>query len=189
MAFIRVKGHGRHRYAYLVSEKWTKDGPRQSVSEYLGKVFDVQRNYEPSLTISDETTFKKAILKITAEELLACGFSEEREGFFIKDVDKKTTLQAELSEEKVRFTVRKGSKREAECVLKANEGFICKQTITELLTALRFKQESQEGNEFTSEPELGRILARLIINAGLKVSPDTFVMLYEKLEKEKSSGG
>ena len=181
MGFIRVKGHGRHRYAYLVSEKWTENGPRQSVSEYLGKVFEISRVSEPDFSsIKNSGSFTEILSEVVGKELLACGFSEEGRGIYRREQEG-FLLTVEVCDEKVRVLARRGNGRQRDCVFKMNDGFFCEHSTGELFGIIKNSERISEEDGFNSEPELGRKLAALVVNAGLKIPPEVFVSLYEAL--------
>jgi hypothetical protein len=44
--FVRKKKVKNNNYGYLVESKYTKKGSRQKVKKYLGKIFEVENNFE-----------------------------------------------------------------------------------------------------------------------------------------------
>ncbi|GEM_PF-1106999 len=205
MAFIRVKGRGNRRYAYLVSEKWTERGPRQKVSSYLGKVVKIDREKEVNFfDICDEKTlkemdFKALVLKLVELELLRNGFKKEKVKTYTKELDGKI-VNADIG--KVSFFCKnsKANKsKEKDAVLQINEGFLCSKTIKQLIrigserderdkaigavidagTAAQSKAEAENEEDFNEKID-GFTLARLVVNSGLNVEKEIFLKLYEK---------
>jgi hypothetical protein len=178
MGFIRVKGHGEHRYAYRVTAEWTRKGPRQKVSEYLGKVESPKKVREIQLTPEEisEMNYEKLILMLAENELASHGFEKKGEGMEISLGGK--TIRAEISPKNTRIAHKKISGKEKACVLQINEGFLSGSTLSELIN---FRANASSGDDnFTSEPEEGEMLARLVVNAGLSVSQGVFLKIYEK---------
>lgn len=178
MGFIRVKGHGNHRYAYKVTAEWTKKGPRQKVSEYLGKVETPKKVREITLMPEEisEINYEKLIIRLAENELASHGFEKKGEQMEIS-LDGKT-ICAEISPKNTRIAHRKSTGKEKACVLQINDGFLSESTLSELIN---FKANAPSSDDnFTSEPKDGEELARLVVNAGLSVSQGVFLKIYEK---------
>lgn len=178
MGFIRVKGHGNHRYAYKVTAEWTKKGPRQKVSEYLGKVESPKKVREIPLTPEEisEINYETLIIRLAENELAAHGFEKKGAQMEIS-IDGKT-ICAEISNKSTKIAHRKGAGKEKACVLEINDGFLSGSTLSELINFRASALPSDDN--FTSEPKDGEELARLVVNAGLSVSQEIFLKIYEK---------
>ena len=180
MGFIRVKGHGNHRYAYFVEEEWTEKGPRQSVSEYLGKTEKTKKVREFPI-FSDEISalgYEELVSKLVEAELLSQGFEKKAKGTMCLALDGKMIV-AELSGKSLKICIRGKSGRRRDCVLEINDGFLCPRTFSALMEFGAGLPKNTDEN-FTSEPEEGEELAKLVVNAGLSLSSDVFIKLYEK---------
>lgn len=148
VSFIRIKKIYNQYYAYLVENEWTYKGSRQKNSKYLGKVFLVEKkaNFHE---IKGEN-YKEIILNLIKQEL-----------------KNHNTKSFNFDGEKITINRR-------EVILKLNEGFLCKYTISRLLAfkPLHIKQ--------------GEELANLLVEAGIKITPEQFVKLCDKIfPKEK----
>ncbi len=163
MAFFRIKKVKGKEYAYVVENKWKKEGSRQKVRDYLGRVYrfniknDVDflqfRKIESAENYIKENDIKKIINDLIEWEL------------FKHDVDKnKFTIN--LNDMKVQHN-------EKNAVLLINEGFMCSLTLKNIL---EFRPEGNESND-------GYRLARAFVESGVKIPQDVFVGLFGKLFK------
>ncbi|VVB81301.1 Uncharacterised protein [uncultured archaeon] len=155
--FVRVKKIKGKPYAYLVENEWTPWGSRQRVTKYLGKTSTLTRFSEGLLDLP--TGLQEAILEAAAQELVNHGFA--REGTILKQED----ITVDLQEKTVR---QKGKK----IVLGMNEGYLCDHTLQQLLT---FTPEERPD-------ESAKKLASLALEAGLKLSNEQFVHLFEQVK-------
>jgi len=180
MGFIRVKGHGNHRYAYFVEEEWTEKGPRQSVSEYLGKTEKTKKVREFQISSNEISAlgYEELVSKLVEAELLSRGFEKKAKGKMCLALDRKMIV-AELSGRALKLCWKGKLGNERGCVLEMNDGFLCARTFSALIR-FRAGLPKNSGENFTSEPEEGEELARLVVNAGLSLSSDVFIKLYEK---------
>ncbi len=158
--FVRVKKIKGRPYAYLVENEWTPWGSRQKVTKYLGKAQSLTRFSEGLVELPGN--LQPAILEAVAQELLNHGFA--REGNILKQEDVIVNL-----EEK---TVRQKSKK---IVLGMNEGYLCDHTLQQLLT---FAPEERPD-------ENAKKLANMVLEAGLKLSQEQFVHLFEQAKHIK----
>ncbi|MEM3154262.1 MAG: hypothetical protein QW165_01705 [Candidatus Woesearchaeota archaeon] len=156
--FVRIKKIKGRPYAYLVENEWTPWGSRQRVSKYLGKTFTPTRFSEGLLELP--TGLQPAILEAVAQELINHGFV--RDG----NVLKQENIFVNLTDR----SVREGSKK---VVLAMNEGYLCDHTLQQLLT---FAPEERPD-------ESAKKLATLVLEAGLKLSNEQFVHLFEQVKK------
>lgn len=155
--FVRVKKIKGKPYAYLVENEWTPWGSRQKVTKYLGKNYTLTRFSEGLLDLPKG--MQETILEATAQELTNHGFA--REG----NVLKQENIIVDLQEK----TVRQNSKK---IVLEMNEGYLCDHTLQQLLT---FQPEERPD-------ENAKKLATLALGAGLKLSNEQFVHLFEQVK-------
>jgi hypothetical protein len=156
--FVRVKKIKGKPYAYLVENEWTPWGSRQRVTKYLGKTSKLTRYSEG---LSDlPKGMQESILEATAQELANHGFA--REGNVLKQED----IIVDLQERTVR---QKGKK----IVLGMNEGYLCDHTLQQLLT---FTPEERPDKS-------AKKLATLVLGAGLKLSNEQFVHLFEQVKE------
>ena len=171
MVYIRVKKFKRKngkivKYAYLVKSRWkkrvgkgSKQGARQKVKGFLGRVCkgtvvkDV--NFFEHFKISDLDSYvKENSLRKIAEDLV--GFE------FVKhDVN---DVYVNFDEQVVR---RDGNKT----VVQMNDGFLCDYTLNKLV-GFRFKED---------ESEAGMALAKVFVDAGIKIPEELFVKVFEKV--------
>ncbi|MCX6709349.1 MAG: hypothetical protein NTV63_00115 [Candidatus Woesearchaeota archaeon] len=187
MAFIRVKGHGNHRYAYWVSEEWTKEGPRQKVSEYLGKVISEkpEKEIKESDFIGDkeikEMAFSDFVRKLAALSLLKCGFVLKGKRY-LKEIDG-GRIDADLEKGSFSLETKGSSGKKRDIVIQINDGFMCKKSMENLLFLGRGKKAGTEevDESFYSEERIdGYELAKLVVAAGLKPEQQTFLTLFER---------
>ena len=156
--FVRVKKIKGRPYAYLVENEWTPWGSRQRVSKYLGKTETMQRYSEGLLELP--SGLQPAILEAVAQDLVNHGFV--REGHLLKQEE----ITVDLNEK----TVRQKNKK---VVLGMNEGYLCDHTIQQLLTFTL--EEKHEENT--------KKLVTLVVEAGLKLSNEQLVHLFEQVKK------
>ncbi|MFA5142479.1 MAG: hypothetical protein WC471_05935 [Candidatus Woesearchaeota archaeon] len=166
MTFVRTKSIKGKNYAYLVENIWTANGPRQKAKKYLGRVYNHRRETEIPFAefyrdYDVKTRSKKELLCDAIRlELANHGFKEENmiwsnKGSFI---DLK----------RLKFFNDRGN----EVAIGLNEGILCKPLITKIL-----KHQVIDGKEAPDKE--GYSLAKLLVEAGLKIEPEVFVRLYE----------
>jgi hypothetical protein len=166
--FIRTKTVKEKEYAYLVKNVWTKKGPRQKAIKYLGAV--IQSPYVK------EISFERFILPLKIEEL----FSKKNPKLVYKALLKRELVRygfieiepnlMQYEDITIALTTKDVIRNGRQVVLKVNEGFICKQTITNLLKHIHL------------EDETGKKLAEDILEAGISIEKDIFVRLYKMLK-------
>ena len=157
MAYIRIKKINDTPYAYLVESRNTKQGPRQKVKQYLGRVheFGSSGNAEYSLKVESK---KDVLLNLVVPLLLRRGFVEDKGKF----------SNGNVSFCSKKLTILKGTKNQ---VIKASDGYLCEFTLKKLL---RFRKSNDIGKD-------GTTLAKYFMEAGLDVSEEDFVRFYEFL--------
>ena len=185
MAFIRVKDIGKkggkkYRYAYIVENRWrkrvgkgSKNGARQKVKGYLGRVFKLEPKKEidffSHFSIDNaggyikENDKKTIILDLVRFELIRHSFEEAGKllsnGSILVDLDSIGFYNAEGNDSK-------------KIVLELNGGFMCKETIENLVN-LKIRENEDSGFK----------LANAFVGAGLKVPKEVFVGFFGKLYK------
>ncbi len=163
--FIRVKKIKGNDYAYLVSNEWTPNGSRQKVKDYFGAVQKQSLLYEKGALLGRK--FEQSLTELLRNELLNHGFAmSECKNRLVKE-----GIVVDLVCKTVRNTDRKPS------VVKLNEGYLCDHTLKEL-----FGMKLIDGNS-----QQGAALANLLVAAGLKVSEELFVALFEQLTADKKN--
>ncbi len=157
--FVRVKKISGRPYAYLVENEWTPWGSRQRVSKYLGKTHTLTRYSEGMAELP--IGIQQAILEAAAQELSNHGFI--REG----NVLRQESIVVDLNEK----TVREKNKK---VVLGMNEGFLCDHTWQQLLAFVPDEKPDESAKK----------LANLVLEAGLKLSNEQFVHLFEQVKTQ-----
>ena len=173
MGFVRTKTIKGKKYAYIVENKWTTNGPRQKSKKYLGRVYafpkekiynfsNFYKNY--NLEIKNSKELLQDLIKL---ELFNHGFIYDNglwnNGDCIADV------------KKLKFLNEKGKN----IVFSINEGLLCKPLIDKIL---KFKINSKEKYE-----KEGYELAKLLVEAGLKIEPEIFIRIYELTKQTNSA--
>jgi len=156
MGFIRTKNIKGQEYAYLVSNTWTNNGPRQNVKAYLGRTIRPEKNQEQTPDISP-LEYQEAVIMLIKQELQNHGFNQEL---------KKENTKIDLKNRKI-------INNKKNTVIKMNEGFLCTYTLNNLMTLQLQGYEEQAGTQ----------LATALLEAGLKINKETFVQLFEKIYK------
>jgi len=157
MAFYRVKKIKGKPYLYIVNNKWTKKGPRQKVSKYIGRVY--------SFTKSLDKSFKDYIGKETSIYLY-----ENSKEEIISDL-----IRWELYKHRVRginIDIKKRSitRNGRKVAIRINEGFLCDESLTSLID---FVPEGNKNDGFR--------LAKAFVDAGIAVPKDVFVETFKKV--------
>ncbi len=155
--FVRVKKINGRPYGYLVENEWTPWGSRQRVSKYLGRTHTLSRFSEGLAELP--AGLQAAIVEAVAQELSNHGFV--REGHMLRQEDIIVNLDDK--------TVRHKSKK---VVLGMNEGYLCDHTLQQLLTFAPDEKPDESAKK----------LANLVLEAGLKLSNEQFVHLFEQVK-------
>jgi hypothetical protein len=156
VGFIRAKTIKGKEYGYLVSNTWTANGSRQSVKAYLGRIICPSKAKEETIDIN-KLEYSDAVLALIKQELKNHGFNDS----LAKD---KTKVDLEN---------RKIINNNKSIILEMNEGYLCTYTLNHLMTLKLKGYEEQAGTQ----------LATALVEAGLKLSQETFVQLFEKIYK------
>ncbi|MFC1775066.1 hypothetical protein ACFLZN_02005 [Nanoarchaeota archaeon] len=155
MAFVRVKKIANKEYAYLVENFWTPQGSRQKTKKYLGRML--------SLSITKEVHYNN----------ISGNYNKIIGMLILKEIEKRGFINGFHHENEVKFDesgfrLTKGKKN---VVIKSNEGFLCEHTCNELLN---FKPEHIK---FEAQ------LANLLLESGIGMPPEVFVIVYEAAKK------
>lgn len=161
MAFVRIKKIKNGEYAYKVANEWTEKGSRQKVKGYIGKVVKQEGNHTVSLSLTNKE-FKEAINSLLKQTLLNIGFNEK---------DNRVEKE-EISVHLENYEFLNLGKKIA---IALNEGFMCKETMEELMGFQASEREDETGIK----------LANALLEAGLKLDDKTFVELFEKVMPKK----
>lgn len=161
MAFFRTKNIKGKEYAYFVENSWKREGSRQKVKGYLGRIyrFEVKNNIEfmKYFSIEDlqkyiEINQKRSIIHdLVKWELFKFGISKEE---FCVDFDSIKIL-----------------KNKKNAVLMINDGYLCSLTLKNLVEFKTEDDEQQDGYRF----------ARAFVEAGIMIPQKIFVELFAKL--------
>lgn len=186
MAFIRIKKIKDKPYAYLVKNKWTKKGPRQCSSKYLG----------PVLKLGDDDK------EIEFRNYVFTKFKEELESFFEKNTSKEILNEIiffELSQKGFKkYIGKKGTKKDSminknivldlnylkvydvetkkSAVININSDFLCEYTLKKLYNFW----------EHGTEVEIAKKLAKTFISCGIGIEDEVFVLFFKKCFKDDS---
>ncbi|MCB9359542.1 hypothetical protein H6503_06440 [Candidatus Woesearchaeota archaeon] len=183
MVFIRKKNINGKQYAYLVKNRWTDKGSRQK-AKYLGKIIHLD-------IVDDKLNFREMIqskFSMNVEEFFRGHSKTEilnemvfyeliRRGFDWEEIQINDERRNLLANNKYYYRARNlyHKKNHREAIIEINEGFLCK------LALDKFARTKIEGYD---EREKGIQLAKLLLEAGLKIDRDLFVLMFEKWDKE-----
>ncbi|MBI4145814.1 hypothetical protein HY489_00585 [Candidatus Woesearchaeota archaeon] len=157
--FVRVKNIKGKPYAYLVENEWTPWGSRQRVTKYLGKTHKLERLSENIQPLPKGLS--QSIITAVVQELKNHGFIHD------EHVLKNETITVNLNEKTVRHKTKPA-------VLGMNEGYLCDHTLQQL-----FAFQTEERPDLSAKK-----LANLTLEAGLKLSQEQFVHLFEQTSGE-----
>ena len=157
--FVRVKKIKGKKYAYLVENEWTPWGSRQKVTKYLGKTHTITKYTENHTTLPAGLQF--AITHAIIQELKNHGFTQDEHTL------KQENITINLNDK----TVKQNNKK---AVLEMNEGYMCDHTIQQLL------DYTPEGKH----EENAKKLANLVLEAGLKLTNEQFIHIFEQVKNE-----
>lgn len=155
--FVRVKKIKGKEYAYLVQNEWTPWGSRQKVAKYLGKAHKIERMSENTKQLP--AGFQQTVIESIAQELENHGFSRQDTNLV------KENFTVSMNDKTIRFNGKRA-------VLGMNEGYLCDETIQQLLTFI--PEEKAEAN--------AKKLANLVLEAGLKLNSEQFLHLFEQVK-------
>ncbi len=160
--FIRTKKIKKQSYAYLVENQWRGNSPRQRVIAYLGKLYPATTNTD-AFSGGLAENYKDSIIRLVKSRLQQCGF-RENESCMASD---------ELVFDSKGLNIK--TKTGSNAVIKSFDGYICDQSLKELYEC------SPDGYD----EEVGKRLAKSLIKAGMKLSKEPFIQLFEQLFRKK----
>lgn len=150
-------------YAYEAKSIRTKEGPRQKVVSYLGKVHKFENNgltlpfylSEANLqTYFSDKNLKETVKELLIFELIRHGFSRDgnilTKNEFIVNIDDKTVK----------------SKTKENIVFSINQGFLCTETLKKCLKCIEESSETKK-------------LIKSLLLIGLSPDQDSFTQIFE----------
>ena len=160
MAFLRIKTVKGKEYAYLVENHWQDKKSRQRVRDYLGRAY--------RFVLKNDLDFLKFLKMPDYVD-------------YIKNNDKNAVINDLIEWEFFRHDVKKDEfsidlksgiiqKNRRKVVFLFNEGFMCKNTLDNLIG---FKMGVENENDAYR-------FAKAFVDAGIKVPQEVFVGLFEK---------
>ncbi len=163
MVYIRVKKINKYNYAYLVESFQTKNGSRQKVKKYLGRIYHFERKKEKQETYLNPSDKKSFVLNMIIPELLSLGFNKIKKELILKNLIFNTE----------KLTLKKRTKSETlkDAIISLNEGYICSFTLQRLL---KFEKTDNLKKDAT-------LLAKYFLEAGIKISQQDFITYYQLL--------
>ena len=174
--YIRVKTIKKQEYGYLVQSKWNKKQAtsKQKFSQYLGRIYKPERQYKLTLMsinkIQDlneylnSRDYQQILRGLISVDLLNHNLNRN------KDVFSDTDYYIDLVNLKVY------NKKLNPCVVKINNGYLCDYTLKKLF-------DIKPTN--TNEIQFGKELAHVVIEAGIGIEKDLFVLLFDKIYKKE----
>ena len=163
--FIRIKKIKGNEYAYLVRNKWTRDGPRQVSKKYLGRVLELER--KTNMPFSNKSLLSKSRREILREiyihELSSFGFTLTG-SHTMKLPYGEITLVARLGE----FAVYEDEK---ERVIRNRDGYLASSYFQRILRYSPKRNFEKDSVEF----------AKLIVNSGLFLDKEFFVEFFQRI--------
>jgi len=166
--YVRIKKIKGKEYAYLIQSRWRKrnkngkNGPRQKVKGYLGRVYRFN-------VVKDIDFFEYFSIKNIDDYVKRNGKEKIINDLIEWEVHKhkinKKDFLINLKDNKI-------MKDNKNVVIKINEGYLCGETIRKLLN-FRNREEEQQGLE----------LAKRFVQVGIKVPNEVFVGYFEKINK------
>ncbi|MBS3171056.1 hypothetical protein J4449_00420 [Candidatus Woesearchaeota archaeon] len=163
MSFIRLKKRvtksKENFYAYIVSNKWHNNLPKQKISLYLGRYHKLDSKII-KIKLSKQENILVYLLK---KELLLHNFKQKNHSFihpkgFVIDLKKNKVLNKQTQNP---------------VCLGLNQGFLCSYTLKNLL---KFKPK------LNNKKQAAKSLIRILLEAGIKPDKDLFLETFTKLK-------
>ena len=166
MAYIRTKIINNQKYAYLVESKAAFSGPRQKVEQYLGRIYDLEKNNlhsdENVINKKPILSGKNILLNLTLDELQQHGFVKKKDNY----------VYDKLIFSPQHFSLSKKNKSSLkEAVIALNDGYLCSFTLQRIANFKKTKDFSKDAYS----------LAKYFLEAGLQISQEDFVKFYQQL--------
>ncbi|MBI2138894.1 hypothetical protein HYU13_04850 [Candidatus Woesearchaeota archaeon] len=167
---IKTKKGESYPYAYLVENKYKKKsrGARQKVLSYLGRVYELQKVKEKPGILEhpfEGDNFKAAMIELVKRELLNHGF------VFWNEVYREGDIEIVFNPDGL--TATRNGKQER-LVLQMNDGFLCNETVNELIHFRGKGDDNEKGKQF----------AKALVKAGININQEMFVALAERFVLE-----
>lgn len=174
--YIRVKIIKKGEYAYLVNSEWDKKRgtSKQKFSRYLGRIYSPQKQY--NLTLKDITKVQDMESYIKSTDL----------NQILNDIITVDLLNHNLKRNKNTFSddnfyvdiasLKVYNQKLVPCVVKINNGYLCDYTLKRLFSI-------KPSN--TNEIQFGKELARAVIEAGVGIEKELFVLVFDKIYKKE----
>ncbi len=173
--FVRVKKRKGKNYAYLVKNEWTSRGTRQKVIKYLGGVVGIEKKNPANFNVDEliKSNAEEFIKKTIQNELKSLGFIDEKNTMRFGGVEYNKKTQE----------IKKDGKR---AVIKNNEGFICEDTIKDLLKFVKKDYKTlKKGTKTETKNFIIKNLANKFLEAGLPANENYFIILADKILSER----
>ena len=153
--FIRKKRIGGKEYAYLIENKYNKrkKQSRQRSTIYLGKVIN--------LGSADRQTVASTVKEAIINELIRFGFTQEDD---------------KLIREKVIVDLKSIEVKESNrnICLEMNEGFLCNQTLTNLINF---------NSKDLNQKEIIHSFANSFVSVGINLHHESFITIFTNIFK------
>lgn len=162
--FIRTKTIGGTPYAYLVQNEWTPKGSRQKSTLYLGRI--VKLGEVPTVFAPPQGSPEEFLQHMIQGLLIQAGFTKVSDQLYA------------LGETTVDIQKLHVLRKKRPVVIELNEGFLCNLTLKNLFM-FKERKFSQDLQQTGLHP--GKILAQRIVEAGLKITPEQFILTFEHL--------
>ncbi len=161
--FFRIKKIKGNEYVYIVENEWKAKGSRQKVKGYVG------RSYR--FALKNEVDF----LQFMKIESLESYINSSEKHKVITDLVEWEMFKFGISRQEfsIDLSNRVIQKNSKNVVFLVNEGFMCGVTLENLLG---FKATGDEQAD-------AHLLARALVEAGIKVPNEVFIGLYGNLKK------
>ena len=173
--FVRVKKRKGKNYAYLVKNEWTSRGTRQKVIKYLGSVVEIEKKNQANFNVDEliKSNAEEFIKKTIQNELKSLGFTDNEDMMRLGDLEYNKKTQE----------IKKDGKR---AVIKNNEGFICEDTIKDLLKFVKEDYKTlKKGTKTETKTFIIKNLANKFLEAGLPANENYFIILADKILSER----
>ena len=195
--FIRKKKINGQEYAYLVRNKWIKDKGSRQKAKYMGKIlhFDISINIDFKKHIKEkfDVSINNFILHHSKTDIIneIVIWELKRRGFRLGEVEvikeikeygqtRRTVKQIKkivaLTKDKFYYKNRRLLKQSnhKESIIEMNEGFLCAFALNKVINAKLVGYDERE-------KAIG--FAKTMLESGIKVDGDLFVLLFNKWNK------
>lgn len=157
--YIRTKTLKNKKYAYLVKARYYKKrDPKQVFHSYLGRIYEPNKVNDSFINLNNliEGDINNIFKELIRNEINNYELYEH----FIIDLNKLKVF----------------NKKERSCVIKINNGYLCDYTLKNL-----FRSEPST----IDEKRFSREFARVLIEVGIDINKEIFVLLFDKIYKKK----